>query len=89
MLNIPVSGGKDTLVLLRYFTNMLNGLQLRDNALLKIEPALPLLSSIVLSLCVFSICILPQHNSKYLFFAELPYGWEEIDDPQYGTYYVE
>lgn len=21
--------------------------------------------------------------------AELPYGWEEIDDPQYGTYYVE
>lgn len=22
-------------------------------------------------------------------FAELPYGWEEIDDPQYGTYYVE
>lgn len=21
--------------------------------------------------------------------SELPYGWEEIDDPQYGTYYVE
>ncbi|MEQ2268238.1 Membrane-associated guanylate kinase, WW and PDZ domain-containing protein 3 [Xenotaenia resolanae] len=22
-------------------------------------------------------------------FPELPYGWEEIDDPQYGTYYVD
>ncbi|MEQ2204945.1 Membrane-associated guanylate kinase, WW and PDZ domain-containing protein 3, partial [Xenoophorus captivus] len=21
--------------------------------------------------------------------GELPYGWEEIDDPQYGTYYVD
>lgn len=20
---------------------------------------------------------------------ELPYGWEKIEDPQYGTYYVE
>ncbi len=23
------------------------------------------------------------------FSAELPYGWEKIEDPQYGTYYVE
>lgn len=23
------------------------------------------------------------------FFAELPYGWEKIDDPIYGSYYVE
>lgn len=22
-------------------------------------------------------------------FAELPYGWEKIDDPIYGSYYVE
>ncbi|KAL8179159.1 UNVERIFIED_CONTAM: Membrane-associated guanylate kinase, WW and PDZ domain-containing protein 3 [Gekko kuhli] len=21
--------------------------------------------------------------------GELPYGWEKIEDPQYGTYYVE
>lgn len=24
-----------------------------------------------------------------LYFSELPYGWEKIDDPIYGTYYVE
>lgn len=23
------------------------------------------------------------------YFSELPYGWEKIDDPIYGTYYVE
>ena len=21
--------------------------------------------------------------------GELPYGWERIDDPQYGTYYID
>lgn len=25
----------------------------------------------------------------FFFFAELPYGWEKIDDPIYGSYYVE
>lgn len=30
-----------------------------------------------------------RHNGIFSPLAELPYGWEEIDDPQYGTYYVE
>lgn len=21
--------------------------------------------------------------------TDLPYGWEKVDDPQYGTYYIE
>lgn len=24
-----------------------------------------------------------------LLFAELPHGWEKVDDPQYGVYYIE
>lgn len=24
-----------------------------------------------------------------LYITELPYGWEKIDDPHYGTYYIE
>lgn len=27
--------------------------------------------------------------SLFFFFSELPYGWEKIDDPIYGSYYVE
>lgn len=30
-----------------------------------------------------------KHNALIPSSSELPYGWEEIDDPQYGTYYVE
>lgn len=30
-----------------------------------------------------------NNNAVLCPFTELPYGWEEIDDPQYGTYYVE
>lgn len=26
----------------------------------------------------------------FLFFlAELPFGWEKVEDPHYGTYYIE
>lgn len=25
----------------------------------------------------------------FFFLPELPYGWEKIDDPIYGSYYVE
>lgn len=43
--------------------------------------------------CYLSVCSLfaSFHHAMahYFLFAELPYGWEEIDDPQYGTYYVE
>jgi len=31
-----------------------------------------------------------DHLSFVSFFlSELPYGWEKIDDPIYGSYYVE
>ena len=33
--------------------------------------------------------ITPATNRCHLFMAELPYGWERIDDPKYGTYYIE
>lgn len=23
------------------------------------------------------------------FYSELPYGWEKVNDPVYGTYYIE
>lgn len=32
-----------------------------------------------------------EKKVDFLFFsfAELPYGWERIEDPKYGTYYIE
>lgn len=49
---------------------------------------LPLLSSILSSASLHLHLHVTQRRTLLLF-AELPYGWEEIDDPQYGTYYVE
>ncbi len=63
MLNIPVRRKKKSLVTAAVLTTMLNGLQLPDDCLLNTVPALPPLSSVLLSLCVLSICIIPQHNS--------------------------
>ena len=31
----------------------------------------------------------PQVGSPLEQMEQLPYGWERIDDPQYGTYYIE
>lgn len=33
--------------------------------------------------------VLAVSDMPVWFSAELPYGWEKIEDPQYGTYYVE
>ena len=31
-----------------------------------------------------------SHKSILLFcFVELPYGWEKVEDPHYGTYFIE
>jgi hypothetical protein len=37
---------------------------------------------------MFCVIVL-EHNASLPVSTELPYGWEEIEDPQYGTYYVE
>lgn len=42
----------------------------------------------VLYICMFCVIVL-EHNASLPVSTELPYGWEEIEDPQYGTYYVE
>lgn len=37
-------------------------------------------------------CFLSMHvliSNYFPIISELPYGWEKIDDPIYGTYYVE
>lgn len=33
--------------------------------------------------------IISEPNYSAVVFTELPYGWEKIDDPIYGSYYVE
>lgn len=87
MLNIPVRGEENAVLQL---TAMLNGLQLPDDCLQNVAPALLLLFSILLSVRVLPICIHSTNSmAPSCLSAELPYGWEEIDDPQYGTYYVE
>lgn len=65
---------------------MLKGLQLPDDSLLNTVPAR---SSSVISVCPPLFALFVKHSVMLFSFSELPYGWEEIDDPQYGTYYVE
>ena len=35
--------------------------------------------------CMCSVYI----NRWYGLLAELPYGWEKVEDPHYGVYYIE
>lgn len=34
---------------------------------------------------MITVCLFPVSSAL----LELPYGWEKIEDPQFGTYYVE
>lgn len=83
----PSQGEEKTVLQLRA---TLNGPQLPDDCLQNVAPAFLLLFSTTV-ICTGASLFASFHYSMapYCLFAELPYGWEEIDDPQYGTYYVE
>ncbi len=69
MLNAPVRGKETTGNYCCTSPPCWIGLQLPDDCLLNIVPVLPLLSSILLSLCVLSMWILPQHNGTLFSFC--------------------
>ncbi|KAK7102986.1 hypothetical protein V1264_021128 [Littorina saxatilis] len=34
-------------------------------------------------------CAAGKCHTKFIHLAELPFGWEKVEDPHYGTYFIE